>query len=191
MRRKATMKKILLMAVTVVVALAWVPAVSAQTPTVEELLTEFYKVLNAALASGDTSALLEWYADDATMEVAALAPAPVTGKEMIGAAMLPGMLSAVGGATITTLAMSVEGNTATVYNMYTGGVQGDFPIQEIIVFTADGKIQTYTVNVGVTPPAAQPAALPQTGGAVGSLLPLLLMASGGVLVGLGRRFRAR
>jgi ketosteroid isomerase-like protein len=174
------------------------PEAAAETASIEDLLTEYYEVLNAALASGDTSELIEWFAEDATMSVPALAPQPVTGKDLIEAAMLPGMLGAVGGATIETLLVEIDGNTATVYNMYTGGAQGDFPIQEIIEFNAEGKIQTYTVNVGVTPPAAaaettaaEPTTLPQSGGAAGSLLPALLVVGGGALAALGRRLKAR
>lgn len=185
-------RKTLWIAVVLLVMLALVPSVGAQTTSIEDTLKEFYKALNAALASGDTTEVLSFYADDATMEVGALAPKPVTGKDLIGAAMFPGMLAAVGGAKITTVSMTVEGNTATVYNMYVGGKQGDFPIQEIIVFNAAGKIQNYTVNVGVPPPAAAaPAALPKTGGSGISLLPALLVAGAGAMIAVGRRLRAR
>jgi ketosteroid isomerase-like protein len=183
-------KKTLWIAVVLLVVLALAPGAGAQTASIEEMLKVFYKALNAALASGDTTEVLKWYADDATMEVGALAPKPVTGKDLIGAAMFPGMLAAVGGAKITTVSMTVTGNTATVYNMYVGGKQGDFPIQEIIVFNDKGKIQKYTVNVGVAPPAAAPAALPKTGGAGGSLLPALLAAGAGTMIALGRRLRS-
>jgi ketosteroid isomerase-like protein len=177
-------------AVVLLIVLALVPSVGAQTVSIAETLKAFYAALNAALASGDTTEVLTYYADDATMEVGALAPKPVTGKDLIGAAMFPGMLAAVGGAKITTVSMTVEGNTATVYNMYIGGKQGDFPIQEIVVFNTAGKIQNYTVNVGVPPPAA-PAALPKTGGPGTNVLPALLAAGAGALIALGRRLRAR
>jgi ketosteroid isomerase-like protein len=178
-------KKIMYLVVILIATLGF--AGIAQAASIEDMLEQFYVDLNAALKSGDTSQVLTWFADDATMEVGALAPQPVKGKDMIGAAMFPGMLAAVGGATITTVSTTVDGNTATVYNMYTGGKQGDFPIQEIIVFNTAGKIQSYTVNVGVPPPA--PVALPTSGGAILAHLSLLAVAVGGAFAVLGQQLR--
>ena len=126
------------------------------------------------------------------MEVPALAPQPVTGKAVIEAAMWPGIFGAVGEAVVTVVQQSVEGNTATVYYMYTGGASGDFPIEEIFVFNDEGLIQSHMVNVGVEAPAAAaaetPEQLPATGGAGLNLLPGLLVLGGAALVALSRRF---
>ena len=172
------------------------PAVMAQDQTVEEILADYLVVLNEAMASGDSSAWIEFYAEDATMSVPALAPQPVTGKDMIEAAMFPGIFGAAGGAVVTVVQQEIDGNTATVYYMYMGGAQGDFPIQEIFEFNDEGKIQSHTVNVGTTAPAAEaaeeaPTQLPETGGVGLNLLPGLLVLGGAALVGLGRRFSSR
>ena len=178
------------------VALLLAPAAVAQEPDVQTVVDAYIVVLNEALATGDSSEWIEFYAEDATMEVPVLAPQPVTGKELIEAAMFPGIFGAVGGATVTVVQSSVDGDTMTMYNMYIGGAQGDFPIEEIIVVNADGLFQYHTVNVGVEAPAEEaeaaetPTQLPETGGA-GLMLPGLLVIGGAALVALGRRFSSR
>ncbi len=143
-------KKIVLITVLVLVALTLVGCGQKQTP--EEILNEFYPVMEDALASGDGTAWVEYFADDATMEVPALAPQPVAGKDMIEAAMWPGVYGAAGESSIEIVQLEVDGNSATVYLMYTGGLTGDFPMQDLIEFNDEGKIQSYVVNVGVPAP---------------------------------------
>ena len=81
--RKNLMRVTAILLVAVFVA----PAVMAQDQTVEEILDAYWPVWNEALATGDATDWLEFYAEDATMSVPALAPQPVTGKEMIEAAI--------------------------------------------------------------------------------------------------------
>ena len=184
------MRKHLVWIMAVLLLLA--PAAMAQDQNIEEILADYLVVLNEGLQSGDSSAWIEFYAEDAVMEVPALAPQPVTGKAVIEAAMWPGIVSNVGEAEVTVLQQSIDGNTAHVYYMYAGSVSGDFPIEEIYVFNDEGLIQSHTVNVGTEPPTAAaaetPEQLPATGGAGLSLLPGLLVLGGAALVALSRRF---
>ena len=187
-------KNLMWITAILLVAVFLAPAAMAQDQTVEEILDAYWPVWNEALATGDATDWLVFYAEDATMAVPALAPQPVEGIDMIEAAMWPGIFGAVGGSTVEVLQMEVDGNTATVYLMYTGGVSGDMPIQEIFEFNEEGLIQSHTVNVGVTVPEAAeetPTQLPETGGAGFNLLPGLLVFGGAALVALGRRFSSR
>jgi hypothetical protein len=166
-----------------------VPSVAAQEQTVEELLDVYYAALQAA-ADGDPANWLALFAEDATMSVPALAPVPVTGKDVIQAAMWPGIYSEIGGTTVTVHLTEVDGNTATVYIDYSG-----LPVQDIFEFNEDGLIQSLTVNVGVSPPeasaSAEPTQLPETGGAVAGWWPGLLVLAGAAIAGLGRRLPSR
>ena len=192
-------KNLVLITIIILITLLLAPAVLAQAPSTEDLVAAYVAATNEALASGDSAEWLTLYADDAVMSVPALAPQPVTGGEMIGAAMFPGIMGAVGGATVTIVQATYGDDSATVYNMYLGGASGDFPIEELFEYDADGLITSHIVNVGVTAPEAEvaetteaaPAALPETGGAGLNLLPGLLVLGGAALVGLGRRFSSR
>ncbi len=179
--------------------LTLVPAAMAQDQTVDELLDAYYLVLGEALTTGESADWLEFFAEDASVAVPALAPQPVVGLEMIDAAMWPGIFGNVGGSTIENPLREVDGNTATVYAMWMGGTGGDMPIQESFEFNDEGKITSYTVNVGATPPeeeaaeeapattTEESATLPASGGAGLIMLPGLLILGGATLVGLGKR----
>jgi hypothetical protein len=200
------MRKISVLIIVTLMALVLAQTAGAQA-SIEETLDEYYVVLGEALVSGDAGPWLEFLAEDCEMSVPALAPMPVTGKDVIEAAMWPGMLSQVSGATIDVLLVNVEGNTATVYTMWTGGPGGDFPIEEIFEFNDEGLIQKYTVNVGVTAPeaaggaaaeeeeeeeeAAQPTELPASGGVPVDVLPGVLVLGGAALTLLGRKLKSR
>ena len=185
------MRKSLWLVMVLVVGLMLAPAAAAQG-SVEETLDEYYVAIGEALVTGDSAAWIEFFAEDAEVGVPALAPMPVTGKDMIEAAMWPGIYSNMAESTIEITLLEIEGNTATVYAMWVGGASGDMPIQEVFEFNDDGLIQVYTVNVGVPAPGAEePAALPETGGAGLNLLPGLLVLGGAALAALGRRFSSR
>ena len=192
--------KTLWIIVMFLVALVLAPTAAAQS-SVEETLDAYYEALTESLDTGDPAAWLEFFAEDAVMEVPALAPQPVTGKDLIEAAMWPGVFANVGGSVVEETLREVDGNTASVYAMWLGGTGGDMPIQEIFEFNDDGLIQSYTVNVGATPegeaeaPAEEetateeePATLPESGGVLVNLLPGLLILGGAAMVGLGKRF---
>ncbi len=195
--------KTLVIIVMFLAALALAPTAMAQD-SVDDTLDAYYVVLIEALDTGDSAAWLEFFAEDASMSVPALAPQPVTGKELIEAAMWPGVFSNVGGSVVEETLREVDGNTASVYAMWVGGVGGDMPIQELFEFNDEGLITSYTVNVGATPEGEpeviseeeavaeeEPATLPESGGVLVNLLPGLLILGGATLVGLGKKRSSR
>jgi len=184
------MRKNTVWIVTVIITVLLVaPNVMAQEASPTEVVQSYYATLGEAATSGDMTAVLNLFADDATITIAGLSPEPVTGKEAIQATM-GGMFTMLQGMTITVGDISTEGDQVTVtYTMAVEGV-GEIPATDTFVIR-DGKIQSLTIQIspeilaGVT--GAQPTTLPQTGGSVGSLLQGLLLLGGAGLVALGRR----
>jgi ketosteroid isomerase-like protein len=180
------------MTVLVVLAILLVtPSVMAQAASPAEVAQNYYAALSQAAVTGDTTPVLELFADDATVMIVGLSPQPVQGKEAMQATF-GGMLAMLQGLTITMGDMSVDGDTATVtYTMSTAGAEGEVPVTDTFV-VQDGKIQSLTMEIApealAATTAAEPAALPETGGAVGGLFPGLVVVAGAALVALGRRF---
>lgn len=186
------MRKNVLWIVPVVLAILLVaPGVMAQDASPTDVVQGYYAALGEAAASGDTTALLDLFADDATVTIAGLSPQPVQGKEAMQAAFA-GMLSMLKGVTITVGDISADGDTVTVtYTMVVEGVEGEVATTDTFVIS-DGKIQSLTIEIasealaGVT--GATPTQLPETGGPVAGMLPGLLVLGGAAFVALSRRF---
>jgi ketosteroid isomerase-like protein len=165
----------------------------AQEATPESLVQQYYTALGEAASTGDTTALLDLFADDATVDIPGLSPLPVQGKEAMQSTFA-GMLALLQGLTVTMGDLSVEGDQVTVnYTMAVAGMEGTVPATDTFVI-GEGKIRSLTIQIapevlaGVG--AASPADLPQTGGAVVSLFPGLLLLGGAAFVALSRRLSA-
>jgi ketosteroid isomerase-like protein len=165
----------------------------AQEATPESLVQQYYTALGEAASTGDTTALLDLFADDATVDNPGLSPLPVQGKEAMQSTFA-GMLALLQGLTVTMGDLSVEGDQVTVnYTMAVAGMEGTVPATDTFVI-GEGKIRSLTIQIapevlaGVG--AASPADLPQTGGAVVSLFPGLLLLGGAAFVALSRRLSA-
>ena len=165
----------------------------AQEATPESIVQQYYTALGEAASTGDTAALLDLFADDATVDIPGLSPQPVQGKEAMQSTFA-GMLALLQGLTVTMGDLSVEGDQVTVnYTMAVAGMEGAVPATDTFVI-GEGKIRSLTIQIapevlaGVG--AASPADLPQTGGAVASLFPGLLLLGGAALVALSRRLSA-
>jgi len=166
----------------------------AQEATPGELVEQYYAALGQAASTGDTAALLDLFADDATIDIVGLSPQPVQGKEAMQSAFA-GMFALLQGLTITMGDVSVEGDQVTAtYTMNVAGMEGSVQATDTFV-VSEGKIQSLTIQIapevlaGVGA-AAAPAGLPATGGAVANLFPGLLLLGGMALVALSRRFAA-
>ena len=184
------MRKSLLWITTMLLAaLLLAPGAWAQTLSPEEVVQAYYVALEEAAASGDFSALLDLFVDDATV-MAPLSPVPVTGKTAMQA-MFAGMSAMMKGMSITVGDISVEGDQVTVsYTMAVEGMAGEIPATDTFV-VQESKIQSLTIEIapqalaGIT----QPSALPTTGGAGVNLLPGLLVLGGAALVALSWRLK--
>lgn len=171
------------------------PSVMAQEASPAEVAQNYYAALGQAAVTGDTTPVLDLFADDATVMIVGLSTEPVQGKEAIQATF-GGMLAMLQGLTITMGDMSVDGDTVTAtYAMSTAGAE-QVPVTDTFV-VQDGKIQSMTMEIApeglaataaAEPAATEPVALPETGGAVGGLFPGLVVVAGAALVALGRRF---
>jgi len=184
MRRIVTIT-IALLAALLVAAVAW-----AQAPSPEEVVKAYYAALSEAAATGDFSAILDLFADDATVTVAALSPQPITGKTMMQT-MFAGMSKMLKGVTITVDEISAEGDQVTVrYRMASPEVEGEIHATDTFV-VKEGKIQSLAIEIA--PEDLSKLAgftLPVTGAASGvNLLPALLVAAGAGLAALGWRLR--
>lgn len=164
------------------------PSVMAQTsPT--DVVQGYYAALGQAATSGDFTALLDLFADDATITIPVLSPEPVSGKDAIQSTM-GGMLTMLQGLEVTVGDMAVEGDQVTVsYTLSVAAMEQPIPATDTFVIQ-DGMIQSLTIDIAAEAlgPVPTPYDLPETGGPVGSLLPGLLVLGGAALVGLGRRF---
>ena len=162
------------------------PSVMAQSSP-EEVVQSYYTALGQAATSGDFTALLDLFADDATITVPALSPAPVSGKEAIQSTM-GGMLTMLQGLEVTVGDMTVDGDQVTVsYTLSVAAMEQPIPATDTFVIQ-DGQIQSLTIDIATEAMAVPtPYDLPETGGPVGSLLPGLLVFGGAALVGLSRR----
>ena len=173
--------------VVVLATLLVAPGAMAQTSPAD-VVQGYYGALGQAAASGDFAALLDLFADDATITVPVLSPAPVSGKAAIQST-IGGILNMLQGLSVTVGDMAVEGDQVTVnYTLSVAAQEQAIPATDTFVIQ-DGKIQALTIEISAQALAVPaPAALPQTGGPVGGLLPAFLLLGGATLAGLGRRF---
>lgn len=170
-------------------ALLLVPAAWAQAPSPEEAVQAYYVALGQAAASEDLTALLDLFADDATVTMAALSPQPISGKAMMQT-MFTGMAGMLKTATINVDEIAAEGEQVTVaYRMTLASVEGDIHATDTFV-VREGKIQSLTIQIapedlgklaGIVPTGA----LPATGAAKGAWPPALLGLGGVALIALG------
>lgn len=175
------------MLVVVLAILLVAPCAMAQTATMD-VVQSYYAALGEAAAGGDTAALIDLFADDATADVKGITPGAVTGKEAIQGT-LGNMFALLQGVTVTLDEVTAEGDTVTTtYTLALPGQDGAIPATDTFVIK-DGKIQALTIAIDLTamPGTATTYTLPATGGAVSSLLPGLLVLAGAAFVGLGRR----
>lgn len=180
-----------IVAAMMVAVLLAAPGAEAQPPSPEEVVQSYYTALGEAAASGEVAAILDLFADDASVMIIGLSPEPVQGKEAIESTF-SGMLALLKGLTVTVGDVTVEGGQVDVNYVLAPEGQAE-GIQAADTFVVeDGQIQSLTIQLA--PEAlsglAQPTlyGLPETGGPVSGLLPGLLVLGGAVLVGLGRRF---
>lgn len=179
-----------------IVALAMLlvtPTVLAQSASPSDVVQGYYAALQQAAAGGDTAALLDLFADDATITVPGLTPQPVAGKEAIQAT-LGGMFSILQGLTVTLGNVAVDGDKVTVsYTMTSAGSSTPVPATDTFVIQ-DGKIKSLTIEIAAEALAAVsspvPTALPVSGGAGSALLPGLMVMAGAGLLALRRRLSA-
>ncbi|MBN1660969.1 MAG: nuclear transport factor 2 family protein [Anaerolineae bacterium] len=183
-------KKMLLIVTVVLAVLVAVPGAFAQG-TAQDVIQSYYAELEQAVVSGGaTPALLDLFADDATIILTALSPDPVQGKEAIQTVfasilpMLQGLKTTMGDVTI-------EGETLTVnYTLTVASTEGAIPATDTFVIR-DGKIQSLKIDIAPealagTTAGATPATLPTSGGP-GVLFPALLVLGGAALATLSRR----
>ncbi len=179
-------------------ALFLVPVTWAQAPSPEEVAQAYYAALGEAAASGDSTALVDIFADNATVTMAALSPQPITGKTMMQT-MFAGMAAMLKDVTITVDEIATEGEQVTVtYRMTMPGVEGEIHATDTFV-VQEGKIQSLTTEIapedlGKLTGLASTGTLPTTGAAKGAGLPGLLSLGGVALIALGvlgRRVAAR
>jgi hypothetical protein len=147
--------------------------------------------LGEAAAGGDVVAILDLFADDASVMIVGMSPEPVQGKEAIQSTF-SGMLALMQGLNITMGDVTVDGEQVVVnYLMAPAGQTEGIPATDTFV-VVDGKIQSLTIQLspetlaGLAQPT--PYELPETGGPVSGLLPGLLVLGGVALAGLSRRF---
>ncbi len=174
--------------VAILAAALIAPSVLAQEPSPTDTVQSYYTALGEAAASGDLTALLDLFADDATITVPALSPDPVGGKEAIQTT-IGGILTMLQGLQIAVGDIAVEGDQVTVtYTVTVAGMENPIPATDTFVIQG-GKIQSLTIDISAEAMTAMPspAELPQTGGPALPLLPGLLVAGGAVFVALGRR----
>jgi len=184
------MRRTVAIAIALLAALLIATAAWAQAPSPEEVVKAYYAALGEAAATGDFSAILDLFADDATVTMAALSPQPIAGKTMMQA-MFAGMSKMLKGVTITVDEISAEGDRVTVrYRMTSPEVEGEIHATDTFV-VEEGKIRSLTIEI--SPEDLSKLAgftLPVTGAASGgSLLPVLLIAAGAGLTALGWRLR--
>ncbi len=181
-------KKTVQILIAVLAILLVAPSAMAQTSPLD-VVQGYYTALGQAAAGGDLTPLLDLLADDATVTIPALSPAPVSGKEAIRTTM-GGVLALMQGLKVTVGDIKVEGDQVTVsYTLSVASAEKPIPATDTFVIR-DGKIQSLTINIAAEALASMPTpyTLPQTGGPVGSLLPGLLVLGGAALVALSRRF---
>jgi ketosteroid isomerase-like protein len=183
-------KKSVWIVTVLLAALLIAPGAVAQEPSPADLVQSYYAALEEAAASGDTTALLDLFADDATVSVAALAPQPVQGKEAIQS-VLGSIVNMLQGLEVTLGEVSTSEDTVTVeYTMQVQGMEGDLPAIDTFV-VQDGLIQSLTIEIAPEALGAAtttpPATLPATGGPAGVLLPGLVILGGVALAAVGRR----
>ena len=191
-------KNLLLTTGVLLAALLLVPVAWAQAPSPEEVAQAYYAALGEAATSGDLTALLDLFADDATVTMAALSPQPISGKAMMQT-MFTGMAGMLKTATITVDEIAAEGDQVTVtYRMTVASVEGDIHATDTFV-VREGKIQSLTIQIaaedlgklaGIVPTGA----LPTTGAAKGAWPPAILALGGVILIALGvlgRQFAVR
>jgi uncharacterized protein (TIGR02246 family) len=165
------------------------PSVMAQESPAD-VVQGYYAALAEAAGTGDVTAMLDLFADDATVTIVGLSPQPVQGKEAMQAAFA-GMFSMLKGVEVTVGDVAVDGDTVTVtYTMAVEGM-GEIPATDTFVIQ-DGKIQSLSIEIApealAGAAAAVPEQLPTTGGPVSGLLPGLLVLGGAAFVALSRRF---
>jgi ketosteroid isomerase-like protein len=186
-------KKMLLIVPVVLVALLAAPVALAQDAPAD-VVQSYYTALEEAAAGGDTDALLNLFADDATVTVEALSPQPVQGKEAIQS-VFGGMMAMMQGLAVTMGDVSVDGDTVTVsYTLNVASTEGGIPATDTFVIQ-DGKIQSLTIDIAAgalagAGAAAAPGALPTSGGPA-VFFPALLIAGGTALAALSRRISRR
>jgi ketosteroid isomerase-like protein len=154
----------------------------------------YYLALGDAAAGGDLAAVLDLFADDATVTLTALSPEPVSGKEAMQS-VFAGLFSMLQGVTFTVEGMAVEGDQVTVdYTMTVASMPVPIPAADTFV-VVDGKIQSLVLEISpeamagapATAAGDDPAALPETGGAGLGSLPGLLILAGGAMAAASRR----
>lgn len=157
----------------------------------QDIIQSYYAELQqAVVAGGATPALLDLFADDATIILTALSPDPVQGKEAIQS-VFASILPMLQGLQTTLGDVTTEGETVTVnYTLTVASTQGAIPATDTFVIR-DGKIQSLKIDIApealaATGAAAAPGTLPTSGG-VGLFLPGLLIAGGAALAALSRR----
>ena len=174
--------------VIVLAILLVTPIVMAQEPSPTDTVQNYYAALGQAAASGDLTALLDLFADDAAITVPALSPDPVSGKEAIQTT-IGGILTMLQGFQVAVGDIAVEGDQVTVaYTVTIAGVEDPIPATDTFVIQGD-KIQSLTIDISAEAMTVMPspAELPQTGGPALPLLPGLLVAGGAAFVALSRR----
>jgi LPXTG-motif cell wall-anchored protein len=182
-------KNLLLITGVLSVALLLAPMASAQSPSPQEVVQAYYAALGEASTSGGFTALLDLFADNATVTMAALSPQPISGKTMLQT-MFTGMAAMLKGVAITADGIATEGGQVTVtYRMTVPVVGGDIHATDTFV-VQDGKIQSLNIQIapedlGKLAGIAPAAPLPTTGAEKGAWPPAILGLGGVVLIALG------
>jgi hypothetical protein len=181
------MKTRLIVVTLVALVLALPGSLLAQESNPEALARSVYEALNA----GDVEAALDWYADDAVLDLGTFGR--FSGKEELRAAFENEVSL---NASWEVSDFQVEGNTVTFQSRYTSDAMRALGVTleaiEVITFQ-DGTITTDTWTATEDSLAAfqaAMAALPETGGDVVPFH-MVIMALGGLAVASGLRMASR